>query len=53
MNGLMLLISLVGGISAFGPVGLIAGPALMAGAIALFDVFTSAPTADLSESART
>ena len=53
MNGLMLLISLIGGISAFGPVGLIAGPALMAAAIALFDVFTSAPAADSGGAAET
>src|SRR6185369_9138007 len=50
MNGLMLLISLIGGIAAFGTVGLVAGPALMAAAVALFDVFTSMPDAGASES---
>ena len=50
MNGLMLLISLIGGIAAFGSVGLVAGPALMAAAVALFDVFTSPPGADATES---
>jgi predicted PurR-regulated permease PerM len=49
MNGLMLLISLIGGIAAFGSVGLVAGPALMAAAVALFDVFTSAPGTDATE----
>jgi predicted PurR-regulated permease PerM len=53
MNGLMLLISLIGGIAAFGSVGLVAGPALMAAAVALFDVFTSTPGADASESSQT
>jgi predicted PurR-regulated permease PerM len=41
MNGLLLLVSLLGGAAAFGSVGLVAGPVLMAAAIALFDVFTS------------
>ncbi len=53
MNGLMLLISLIGGIAAFGTVGLAAGPALMAAAVALFDVFASAPSADASDSVQT
>jgi predicted PurR-regulated permease PerM len=43
MNGLLLLISLFGGLAAFGAVGLVVGPVLMAAAVALFDVFTSAP----------
>ena len=42
MNGLLLFISLLGGVAAFGSVGLVAGPVLMATAIALFEVFTSA-----------
>ena len=41
MNALLLLVSLLGGAAAFGSVGLVAGPVLMAAAIALFDVFTS------------
>jgi predicted PurR-regulated permease PerM len=41
MNGLLLLISLLGGIVAFGAVGLVVGPVVMAAAVALFDVFTS------------
>jgi predicted PurR-regulated permease PerM len=41
MNGLLLLISLLGGVVAFGTVGLVAGPVLMAAAIALFEAFTS------------
>jgi len=40
MNGLLLLVSLLGGAAAFGSVGLVAGPVLMAAAIALFDVFS-------------
>jgi predicted PurR-regulated permease PerM len=40
MNGLLLLVSLLGGATAFGSVGLVAGPVLIATAIALFDVFT-------------
>jgi len=43
MNGLLLLISLIGGLAAFGAVGLVVGPVLMTAAVALFDVFTSAP----------
>ena len=48
MNGLLLLISLLGGLAAFGAVGLVAGPVLMSATIALFDVFASTPTADRS-----
>ena len=43
MNGLLLLVSLLGGVVAFGTVGLVAGPVLMATAMALFDAFTSTP----------
>jgi predicted PurR-regulated permease PerM len=53
MNGLLLLISLLGGIAAFGAVGLVVGPVLMAAAVALFDVFTSTPEAhDIVEGRR-
>jgi predicted PurR-regulated permease PerM len=41
MNGLLLLISLLGGVVAFGSVGLVAGPVLMGIAMVLFDAFTS------------
>jgi predicted PurR-regulated permease PerM len=41
MNGLLLFISLLGGVAAFGMVGLVAGPVLMATAVALFEVFTT------------
>ena len=41
MNGLLLLISLLGGVMAFGGVGLVLGPVVMAIGIALFDTFTS------------
>jgi predicted PurR-regulated permease PerM len=41
MNGLLLLISLLGGVIAFGSVGLVAGPVLMAIALVLFDALTS------------
>lgn len=40
MNGLLLFISLLGGVVAFGTVGLVLGPVLMAIAVSLFDVFT-------------
>ena len=40
MNGLLLFISLVGGAAAFGSVGLVAGPVLMAAAMTLFDALT-------------
>jgi predicted PurR-regulated permease PerM len=40
MNGLLLFISLLGGVVAFGTVGLVLGPVLMAVAASLFDVFT-------------
>jgi len=45
MNGLLLLISLLGGVVAFGSVGLVAGPVLMGIAMVLFDAFTSDNTA--------
>jgi predicted PurR-regulated permease PerM len=41
LNGLLLLISLLGGVVAFGSVGLVAGPVLMGIAMVLFDAFTS------------
>jgi predicted PurR-regulated permease PerM len=41
MNGLLLLVSLLGGVIAFGTVGLILGPVLMAAALALFEAFTA------------
>lgn len=43
MNGLLLLISLLGGVVAFGTVGFVLGPVLMAAAVALFEAFTSDP----------
>jgi predicted PurR-regulated permease PerM len=45
MSGLLLLISLLGGVVAFGSVGLVAGPVLMGIAMVLFDAFTSDNTA--------
>jgi len=41
MNGLLLLIGLLGGVFAFGSVGLVLGPVLMATAVGLFKAFTS------------
>ena len=41
MNGLLLFISLLGGVFAFGTVGLVAGPVLMAAGVALFDAFSN------------
>ena len=41
MNGLLLFISLIGGVVTFGTVGLIAGPVLMAAGVVLFDASTS------------
>ena len=41
LNGLLLFIALLGGVIAFGTVGLVLGPVLMATAVALFDAFTT------------
>jgi predicted PurR-regulated permease PerM len=41
MNGLLLFISLLGGVIAFGSVGLVLGPVVMALGIALSDAFTA------------
>jgi predicted PurR-regulated permease PerM len=41
MNGLLLLIALLGGVVAFGTVGLVLGPVLMATAVGLFEAFTT------------
>ena len=41
MNGLLLFISLLGGVIAFGTVGLVLGPVLMATAVAVYEAFTS------------
>lgn len=40
INGLLLLIGLLGGVIAFGSVGLVLGPVLMATAVGLFQAFT-------------
>jgi predicted PurR-regulated permease PerM len=40
MNGLLLLVSLLGGAAAFGSVGLVAGPVVVGAAIVLFEAFT-------------
>jgi len=40
INGLLLLIGLLGGVIAFGGVGLVLGPVLMATAVGLFKAFT-------------
>jgi predicted PurR-regulated permease PerM len=40
INGLLLLIGLLGGVIAFGSVGLVLGPVLMATAVGLFKAFT-------------
>jgi predicted PurR-regulated permease PerM len=49
MNGLLLFVSLLGGAIAFGTVGLVLGPVLMATAVGLFDTFTSEPAPPPSE----
>jgi predicted PurR-regulated permease PerM len=41
INGLLLFISILGGVGAFGAVGLILGPILMATTVGLFDVYSS------------
>jgi predicted PurR-regulated permease PerM len=41
MNGLLLFISLLGGVIAFGTVGLVFGPVLMATSVGLFETFTT------------
>jgi predicted PurR-regulated permease PerM len=43
MNGLLLFVSLLGGIAAFGAVGLVLGPVLMAAAVGLFEAYTRTP----------
>jgi predicted PurR-regulated permease PerM len=40
MNGLLVFVSLLGGISAFGFLGLVIGPVIMATAIGMLDVYT-------------
>jgi predicted PurR-regulated permease PerM len=41
MNGLVLFVSLLGGLAAFGTVGLVLGPVLMATAVGVADAYTS------------
>ena len=41
MNGLLLFVSLLGGVTAFGAVGLVLGPVLMATAVGLFEAYTT------------
>jgi predicted PurR-regulated permease PerM len=41
INGLLLFISLIGGVSAFGAVGLVLGPILMATTVGLFEAYVS------------
>jgi predicted PurR-regulated permease PerM len=43
MNGLLLFISLLGGVAAFGAVGLVLGPVLMAAAVGLFEAYSRRP----------
>jgi predicted PurR-regulated permease PerM len=43
MNGLLLFVSLFGGVMAFGFVGLVLGPVLMATGVALVEAYTAAP----------
>lgn len=45
MNGLLLFISLLGGVAAFGAVGLVLGPVLMAAAVGLFEAYSRKPAA--------
>ena len=40
LNGLLIFVSLLGGISAFGFLGLVLGPVIMATTIGMFDVYT-------------
>jgi predicted PurR-regulated permease PerM len=42
LNGLLIFVSLLGGMAAFGLLGLVLGPIVMATAIGLFESFTSA-----------
>jgi predicted PurR-regulated permease PerM len=41
MNGLLVFISLLGGISAFGLIGLVLGPVIMAAAISFVDAYAT------------
>jgi predicted PurR-regulated permease PerM len=43
MNGLVVFISLLGGASAFGPIGIILGPLVVASVTALFEDYTDTP----------
>ena len=52
MNGLLLFVSLLGGVAAFGTVGLVLGPVLMAVAVGLFEAYSSRPGVPPSSSAR-
>jgi len=40
LNGLLVFVSLLGGISAFGFLGLVLGPVIMATTIGMFDAYT-------------
>ena len=40
LNGLLIFVSLLGGISAFGFLGLVLGPVIMATTIGMFDAYT-------------
>ena len=53
MNGLLLFISLLGGVVAFGTVGLVLGPVVMAVAVSLFDVFAAEDDVRTPPAART
>jgi predicted PurR-regulated permease PerM len=41
MNGLLIFVSLIGGVAVFGLLGVVLGPIIMATAITLFDAYTS------------
>jgi predicted PurR-regulated permease PerM len=47
MNGLVILIALLGGISAFGVLGVVLGPIILATAIALVNTYTAATECEL------
>lgn len=46
MNGLLILIALLGGVSVFGVLGLVLGPILLATAVALLKTYTATETTD-------
>lgn len=52
MNGLVTFIALLGGVAAFGFIGLIFGPVVIAVAMALFDAYLSSSASSATDQKR-